>query len=139
MTGNPDFTYAQGHATILSIWEANVGIWCNNLVRLKPFVRQTLPRLYAMMDSSGHYGNNSADPSAGRSRTRDNRKPGSNHELSNIGVGGKNGAIPLGSSVDLTSAKSGGDRWITVTTDYRVDSQYNLEDSGSETHLQNQP
>ncbi|CAH0015711.1 unnamed protein product [Clonostachys rhizophaga] len=122
MIDNPDMTYTQGQATILTIWEANVSIWCNNLVRLKPFIRRNMPRLYALIDSTGKYGNNyggnsrsaAAATASGLRPWEKGRKDASNCELSAIRKGG----IPLGSSSDLTN---GNPEWITVTTDYAVD------------------
>ncbi|KAK7210714.1 hypothetical protein V2G26_017892 [Clonostachys chloroleuca] len=122
MIDSPDMTYTQGQATILTIWEANVSIWCNNLVRLKPFIRRNMPRLYALIDSTGKYGNNyggnsrsaAAATASGLRPWEKGRKDASNCELSAIRKGG----IPLGSSTDLTN---GNPEWITVTTDYAVD------------------
>ncbi|VUC20924.1 unnamed protein product [Clonostachys rosea] len=119
MIDSPDMTYTQGQATILTIWEANVSIWCNNLVRLKPFIRRNMPRLYALIDSTGKYGGNygnsrSAAPASGLRPWENGRKDASHCELSAIRKSG----IPLGSNTDLTT---GNPEWITVTTDYAVD------------------
>lgn len=97
MTGNPDITYTQGWATILSIWEANVSIWCNNLIRLKPFIR-TMPRLYALMTSPSSDSHKKSNPTRLR-HWEDDRVVSGNHELSTI----RKGAMPLGSDPDLTA------------------------------------
>ncbi|KAK6857639.1 hypothetical protein PG995_006466 [Apiospora arundinis] len=52
LEGDPDILAAQGVLAILSVWEINVGIWCNCLCRLKPFIDKHFPRLAAMLAST---------------------------------------------------------------------------------------
>ena len=112
MEGNPDFTYTQGPAAIFSLWEANVGIWCNNLVRLKPFLREKLPQFHAMINSGSQ---TATQPTGFRSRTGMQGTSNSRHELSAMRKGG----MSLGSDSELPLATRGN---IKVTTDYHVDS-----------------
>lgn len=45
MQNNPDVTWTQASAAVLSVFELNLGILCNCLALLKPFVRKHMPRL----------------------------------------------------------------------------------------------
>ncbi|CAF3578172.1 hypothetical protein SNK03_002779 [Fusarium graminearum] len=50
---NPDFTLKQAEAGIWSLVELNMGIVCNNLMRLKPFLNRYLPQLLTFLGMSG--------------------------------------------------------------------------------------
>ncbi|KAL2141914.1 hypothetical protein VTI28DRAFT_1799 [Corynascus sepedonium] len=47
MVTNPDFTFTQCSAAVWSLLEMNLGILCNSLAALKPFVRQHMPNLFS--------------------------------------------------------------------------------------------
>lgn len=49
MLNNPDVTYTQGSAAVWSAVEINIGILCNCLAMLKPFVRRHLPWLKSLI------------------------------------------------------------------------------------------
>ncbi|KAF5650122.1 uncharacterized protein FTJAE_687 [Fusarium tjaetaba] len=49
MATNPDFTQKQAEAGVWSLVELNMGIVCNNLMRLKPFLRTYLPRVLTFL------------------------------------------------------------------------------------------
>lgn len=49
MLNNPDVTYTQGSAAVWSAVEVNIGILCNCLAMLKPFVRRHLPWLKSLI------------------------------------------------------------------------------------------
>jgi|SRR5689334_8531472 hypothetical protein len=49
MATNPDFTRKQAEAGVWSLVELNMGIVCNNLMRLKPFLRTYLPRVLTFL------------------------------------------------------------------------------------------
>lgn len=49
MLNNPDVTYTQGSATVWSAVEINIGILCNCLAMLKPFVRRHMPWLRSLI------------------------------------------------------------------------------------------
>lgn len=57
MTENADFTWTQASAAIWSSVEHNIGIACNSLARLKPFVHRHFPNFsLSIGKSSGkHY------------------------------------------------------------------------------------
>jgi hypothetical protein len=50
---NPDVLYTQGSAAVWSAVEINIGILCNCLAMLKPFVRRHLPWLVSLVGSDG--------------------------------------------------------------------------------------
>ncbi|KAM0368051.1 hypothetical protein ACHAPK_007253, partial [Fusarium culmorum] len=50
---NPDFTLKQAEAGIWSLVELNMGIVCNNLMRLKPFLNRYLPQFLTFLGMSG--------------------------------------------------------------------------------------
>lgn len=92
MIDNPDVLYTQGSAAVWSAVEINIGILCNCLAMLKPFVRRHLPWLVSLVgsaDASSSSEEGKAKDSAvrfGRFR-RSGRKSGSNG-----GGGGCSGA-----------------------------------------------
>lgn len=49
MLNNPDVTYTQGSAAVWSAIEINIGILCNCLAMMKPFVRRHLPWLKSLI------------------------------------------------------------------------------------------
>lgn len=53
MIDNPDVLYTQGSAAVWSAVEINIGILCNCLAMLKPFVRRHLPWLVSLVGSEG--------------------------------------------------------------------------------------
>lgn len=69
MQANPDVTWTQASAAVWSCLELNLGILCNCLALLKPFVRRHLPFL-----AGGSSSDNSAGPSGGGGG-----KPGANN------------------------------------------------------------
>lgn len=53
MINNPDILYTQGSAAVWSAVEINIGILCNCLAMLKPFVRRHLPWMVSLVGSDG--------------------------------------------------------------------------------------
>ncbi|KXX73373.1 Puromycin-sensitive aminopeptidase [Madurella mycetomatis] len=51
MVDNPDVTFTQCSAAVWSLLEMNLGILCNSLAALKPFVRRHLPSLFSKTGS----------------------------------------------------------------------------------------
>lgn len=49
MIGNPDVLYTQGSAAVWSAVEINIGILCNCLATMKPFVRRHMPWLVTLI------------------------------------------------------------------------------------------
>jgi hypothetical protein len=91
MVANPDFTFTQCSAAVWSLLEMNLGILCNALAALKPFVRQHMPNLF----SSNGWGSGGAagagKPSGGSSsypskRSR-SRAWGHTYQLHSVGTG----------------------------------------------------
>ncbi|EAQ86420.1 hypothetical protein CHGG_07673 [Chaetomium globosum CBS 148.51] len=80
MVANPDVTFTQCSAAVWSLLEMNLGILCNALAALKPFVRQHMPNLFSSNGWGSGGGAGGADgkpqrgvvvvprPSAARSR-----------------------------------------------------------------------
>ena len=91
MVANPDVTFTQCSAAVWSLLEMNLGILCNALAALKPFVRQHMPHLF----SSNGWGSGGAagagKPSGGSSaypskRSR-SRAWGHTYQLHSVGTG----------------------------------------------------
>ncbi|KAI3395461.1 hypothetical protein diail_1324 [Diaporthe ilicicola] len=71
MINNPDVLYTQGAAAVWSAVEINVGILCNCLAMLKPFVRRHLPWLISLVGSSGPDGSSSSPSEGARRKAKD--------------------------------------------------------------------
>ena len=68
MQDNPDVTWTQASAAVWSCVELNIGIVCNCLAQLKPFVRKYLPSLAKLVaggDSSKDSGYGKKGSTAG--------------------------------------------------------------------------
>ncbi|KAH8762153.1 hypothetical protein F5883DRAFT_605968 [Diaporthe sp. PMI_573] len=92
MINNPDVLYTQGSAAVWSAVEINIGILCNCLAMLKPFVRRHLPWLVSLVGSDG-----SSPSSEGKSkdsgvRFRRFRKSSRKSDGGGAGGGGAVGA-----------------------------------------------
>lgn len=59
MASNPDFTWTQASAAVWSSVELNIGIACNCLAALRPFVRRHMPWLTSLVGGSDN-GNSAA-------------------------------------------------------------------------------
>lgn len=53
MVDNPNVTFTQCSAAVWSLLEMNLGIICNALAALKPFVRRYLPAVFSLTGSRG--------------------------------------------------------------------------------------
>lgn len=99
MQNSPDVLYTQGSAAVWSAVEINIGILCNCLAMLKPFVRRHMPWMKSLVgarDSSGKSGGRNI-PYAPRSGggagpygkgdhlRRDRRASGGTYELFSYG------------------------------------------------------
>jgi len=86
MINNPDVLYRQGLGAVWSAVEVNIGILCNCLATLKPFVRRHLPWLVSLVGSDES--SSSEEGKAKDSTARFGRKSGG----SGAGGGGAAGA-----------------------------------------------
>ncbi|KAK4149764.1 puromycin-sensitive aminopeptidase [Chaetomidium leptoderma] len=117
MVDNPDVTFTQCSAAVWSLLEMNLGILCNSLAALKPFVRHHLPTLFSTTDGDSG-GNNQSDSYA---NTKNKRSKGG---------GSKGGARGWGHSYQLHSVGGGGGG--KDAADIVVDHQFSVEyDSSS--------
>ncbi|KAL2163212.1 hypothetical protein VTH06DRAFT_5268 [Thermothelomyces fergusii] len=73
MVTNPDFTYTQCAAAVWSLLEMNLGILCNSLAALKPFVRKHMPGIFS---SYGWGGKGHKSGQSGPSKRSKRSKPG---------------------------------------------------------------
>lgn len=91
MIDNPDVLYTQGSAAVWSAVEINIGILCNCLAMLKPFVRRHLPWLVSLVGSEG---SSSSEGKAKDSAVRFGRflRSGRKSSGSGAGVGDAAGA-----------------------------------------------
>ncbi|KAJ4411697.1 hypothetical protein N0V82_008933 [Gnomoniopsis sp. IMI 355080] len=90
MQNNPDVLYTQGSAAVWSAVEINIGILCNCLAMLKPFVRRHMPWLRSLVgarSSEGHgYVDSNGKGKIGESNSRrESRKSGGRYELHSFG------------------------------------------------------
>ncbi|KAK3297418.1 uncharacterized protein B0H64DRAFT_473530 [Chaetomium fimeti] len=89
MVANPDVTFTQCSAAVWSLLEMNLGILCNSLAALKPFVRQHMPNLF----SSNGWGSDDRKPGAGSSssgypsKRSKSRAWGHTYQLHSVGAG----------------------------------------------------
>lgn len=91
MLNNPDVLYTQGSAAVWSAVEINIGILCNCLAMLKPFVRRHMPWLKSLIgvrsSKEGHgYVDSGGKGKVGESTSRrESRKSGGKYELHSFG------------------------------------------------------
>ncbi|KAL2166185.1 hypothetical protein VTG60DRAFT_3145 [Thermothelomyces hinnuleus] len=84
MVTNPDFTYTQCAAAVWSLFEMNLGILCNALAALKPFVRTYLPGLFS---SHGWGSSGRKTGQTGPSKRSKSSKWGHGYQLHSVGNG----------------------------------------------------
>jgi len=85
---NPDFTRKQAEAGIWSLVELNMGIVCNNLMRLKPFLNRYLPKFLSYLGlSSGKSKQKKSDSPKSISKGKWKRKSSQGYQLHSIGNG----------------------------------------------------
>ncbi|KAH7192777.1 uncharacterized protein B0J16DRAFT_411449 [Fusarium flagelliforme] len=88
---NPDFTRKQAEAGIWSLVELNMGIVCNNLMRLKPFLNRYLPKFLSYLGlSSGKSKQKKSDSPKSISKGKWKRKSSQGYQLHSIGNGDSN-------------------------------------------------
>ncbi|KAM7188722.1 puromycin-sensitive aminopeptidase [Rhypophila sp. PSN 637] len=111
MVDNPDFTFTQGSAALWSIVEMNLGVLCNCLAVMKPFIRRHMP--YLMSASSG---TGETDPSYGKRSKSNGKSWGHSYQLHGIGS----------DKMDATDQDPGGSN-PTRHNDIVVDHQFTVE------------
>lgn len=121
MIDNPDVLYTQGSAAVWSAVEINIGILCNCLATLKPFVRRHMPWLVSFIGavSSGGGGSAKAKDSDGRfGNGRGSRASYQLHSFAHdrgfgAGNGGKSGDDRIGGGgAGGGSAEPGDGAWL---------------------------
>ena len=116
MVDNPDFTFTQGAAALWSVVEMNLGVICNSLAVMKPFIRRHMPYLMTASLRTG-----ASDPSYGkRSKSKSNSKGwGHSYQLHSVGKG----------KMEATDrdSDSGGGGAPAKLTDIVVDHQFTIE------------
>lgn len=92
MLNNRDVLYTQGSAAVWSAVEINIGILCNCLAMLKPFVRRHMPWLKSLIGvrsaaGDGYHFQKNSSAAAATALRRDNIGRGSNgmYELYSVG------------------------------------------------------
>lgn len=91
MQNNPDVLYTQGSAAVWSAVEINIGILCNCLAMLKPFVRRHMPWLKSLVGSHSNNDDHGYEDSGVKGKTggttsrRESRKSGGRYELHSYG------------------------------------------------------
>ncbi|EXM15598.1 hypothetical protein RAB80_017576 [Fusarium oxysporum f. sp. vasinfectum] len=84
MQNNPDVTWTQASAAVWSSVELNIGIVCNCLATLKPFVRQHLPRLAGLVGGSTSSKNSNQAASGNRFNSWRGDKASYGYELHSV-------------------------------------------------------
>lgn len=88
MVTNPDITYTQCAAAVWSLLEMNLGILCNSLAALKPFIREFLPGLLSSYGRSGGNGDYKSSGQTGPSkRSKGSKAWGHGYQLHSVGNG----------------------------------------------------
>lgn len=105
MTDNPDVLYTQGSAAVWSAVEINIGILCNCLATMKPFVRQHMPWLVSLIGVvSGSSSGKARDSDV---RFRNGRGSRASYQLHSMGrdngLGTVNGSRPGGDEIPTLS------------------------------------
>lgn len=85
MINNPEVLYAQGTAAVWSAVEINIGILCNCLAMLKPFVRRHLPWLRSRIGAGSHQKAAAPAGGVGGKTTHAHRDSSGNYELHSYG------------------------------------------------------
>ncbi|AEO59655.1 hypothetical protein MYCTH_2135030 [Thermothelomyces thermophilus ATCC 42464] len=107
MVTNPDFTYTQCAAAVWSLFEMNLGILCNALAALKPFVRTYLPGLFS---SNGWGSSGRKTGQQGPSKRSKSSKWAHGYQLHSVGNG----------KTEQTAAKDN-----VVVVDHQFSVEYN--------------
>lgn len=141
MQNNPDVTWTQASAAVWSCLELNLGILCNCLALLKPFVRRHMPFLAGSGGDTGAAGTD--DPTAGGGKSGGQIRNGNNSQGSNASfakrnkkpwdrmVGGKHSyqlhSVGKPSDDDVVAGGRGGGagaKGIVVVDQFEVDVEY---------------
>ncbi|KAM5380994.1 hypothetical protein ACJZ2D_003303 [Fusarium nematophilum] len=96
MATHIDFTRKQAEAGVWSLVELNIGIVCNNLMRLKPLLNRYLPKLLTMLGlssgrSSKRQGESSARVNGGGGNWRVGGRPSHSYQLRSLEHGNPEG------------------------------------------------
>lgn len=83
MVDNPDVTFTQCSAAVWSLLEMNLGILCNSLAVLKPFIRRHMPSFFSKTGS----GAGKTDDSYIK-HSKGSRGLGHSYQLHSVGNGG---------------------------------------------------
>lgn len=116
MVDNPDFTFTQASAAVWSLLEMNLGILCNSLAALKPFVRRHMPSFLSKTDSgagaSGEYAKRSKSKGTGGGS---HGRWGHSYQLHSVGNEKK------GASTTTSASGKGGEEDIVVVDQFSVE------------------
>lgn len=116
MMDNPDVTWTQASAAVWSTVELNVGLICNCVVTLKPFVKRHFPRFISFTGDSHKIHTSGPSGVLGRISKKNSTRVGYQLE-----------SIDRPSEVGLSKASSFKGKGIIITHDYAVHSDSNRE------------
>ncbi|KAJ3540210.1 hypothetical protein NM208_g5164 [Fusarium decemcellulare] len=89
MATHLDFTRKQAEAGVWSLVELNIGIVCNNLMRLKPLLNRFLPRLLTILGFSGRSSKRQGESSSrANGNWRVGGRPSHSYQLRSLERGG---------------------------------------------------
>lgn len=96
MIESPDVLYSQGSAAVWSAVEINIGILCNCLATMKPFVRRHMPWLVSLVGAVSRGSSGKARDSDGR--FGNGQGSGASYQLHSIGCDNEFGTGKRGRS-----------------------------------------
>ena len=123
MVENPDFTFTHGSAALWSIVEMNLGVLCNCLAVMKPFVRRHMPYLMSASANTG-----ATDGSYGKRSKPNGKGWGHSYQLHSVGKGKMDrDATDRDSDSGSGHGTSGGLEDGAKNKDILVDHQFTIE------------
>ncbi|KAM7219432.1 puromycin-sensitive aminopeptidase [Rhypophila decipiens] len=115
MVDNPDVTFTQCSAAVWSLVEMNLGVLCNSLAVMKPFIRRHLPKLLSLTGSNGGSGKNTDGSYAKKSKSKTSglhskgSRWGHSYQLHSVGkAGSKMDESVTGTTVTMGRASTEG-------------------------------
>jgi hypothetical protein len=119
MVDNPDVTFTQCSAAVWSLLEMNLGILCNSLAALKPFVRRHMPNFFSKTGSNNYDANASSSYAKGSKASKGGRGWGHSYQLHSVGKGETEQQAAAAAAAGAGKGDMGGG--VFVVDQYSVD------------------
>lgn len=122
---NPDVAYLQAQASVWSNVEINVGIFCNNIIVLKPLMRRHFSTIFGSSNAkSGQMTPSRSAKNAKQFSKMGSAKDGS-FQMESMGRGGREARVEAGRKGETGAG-------IVVTNSYKVDSERDADSESTE-------